>query len=496
MLFNSLQFLLFFVVVTLAYYSLPWRGRWVLLLLASCYFYMVFVPAYILILFATIAIDYAAGVWIEKAEGKNRRLLLIISLISNIGILAFFKYFGFFTLNFEALFEGLGLPNVAQGIDNLSLRLLNKVLVLFGQAPVASFRVSNTFLPIGLSFHTFQAMSYTIEVYRGTQKAERHFGIYALYVMFYPQLVAGPIERPQNVMWQYHSYFRYDFENLKAGLMQMAWGFFKKVVIADRLALVVDAAYNHVSEQNGLTLLVATLFFTFQIYCDFSGYSDIAIGAARVMGFTLMENFHTPYAARSISDFWRRWHISLSTWFRDYLYIPLGGNRVGLTRQFFNQFFVFMVSGLWHGAKWTFVIWGALHGFYQVSARIRDRWMQRNGIQPPENQRWYQALQVLSTFSLVMLTWVFFRANTLRDAFDVLAGIFSFSWADSITSPLNGSEMAFSVGLVGLMLAKEKFLFVIPTRNTAWFAGVFIALAALCYFFGVFTSNQFIYFQF
>ncbi len=496
MLFNSLQFLLFFVVVTLAYYSLPWRGRWVLLLLASCYFYMVFVPAYILILFATIAIDYAAGLWIEKAAGKNRRLLLVVSLISNIGILAFFKYFGFFTLNFEALFEGLGLPNVAQGIDQISLRVLNKVLVLFGQAPVASFRVSNTFLPIGLSFHTFQAMSYTIEVYRGTQKAERHFGIYALYVMFYPQLVAGPIERPQNVMWQYHRYFRYDFENVKAGLVQMAWGFFKKVVIADRLAPVVDAAYNHVPEQNGLTLLVATLFFTFQIYGDFSGYSDIAIGAARVMGFTLMENFHTPYAARSISDFWRRWHISLSTWFRDYLYIPLGGNRVGLTRQFFNQFFVFMVSGLWHGAKWTFVIWGALHGLYQVSARIRDRWMQRNGIKIPENQRWYQALQVLSTFGLVMLTWVFFRANTPRDAFDVLGGIFSFSWADAINSPLNGAEMVFSVGLVGLMLAKEKYWFVIPTRNTAVFSGVFIALAALCYFFGVFTSNQFIYFQF
>jgi len=496
MLFNSLQFLLFFVVVTLAYYSLPWRGRWVLLLLASCYFYMVFVPAYILILFATIAIDYAAGLWIEKAKDRNRRILLIVSLISNIGILAFFKYFGFFTLNFEALFEGLGLPNVALGIDNLSLRLLNTVLVVFGQAPVSSFRVSNTFLPIGLSFHTFQAMSYTIEVYRGTQRAERNFGIYALYVMFYPQLVAGPIERPQNVMWQYHSYFRYDFENVKAGLMQMAWGFFKKVVIADRLALVVDAAYNHVPEQNGLTLLVATLFFTFQIYCDFSGYSDIAIGAARVMGFTLMENFHTPYAARSISDFWRRWHISLSTWFRDYLYIPLGGNRVGLTRQFFNQFFVFMVSGLWHGAKWTFVIWGALHGLYQVSARIRDRWLQRNGMQTPEKQRWYQALQVVSTFGLVMLTWVFFRANTLRDAFDVLTGIFSLSWTESVKSPLNGAEMAFSVGLVGMMLAKEKVLFVIPTRNTAVFAGVFVALAALCYFFGVFTSNQFIYFQF
>ncbi len=496
MLFNSLQFLVFFVVVTLAYFSLPWRGRWVLLLLASCYFYVVFVPAYILILFATIVIDYFAGIWIAEAHGSRRKWLLIISLISNIGILAFFKYLGFFTGNLVGLLSEAGLTQAAESVNAYSLRVLGKVLTLFGQQPVASFNVVNTILPVGLSFHTFQAMSYTIEVYRGNQKSERHFGIYALYVMFYPQLVAGPIERPQNVLWQYHTYFKYDWEQVKAGLVQMAWGFFKKVVIADRLAVVVDAAYNHVPEQNGLSLLVATLFFTFQIYGDFSGYSDIAIGAARVMGFTLMENFHTPYAARSISEFWRRWHISLSTWFRDYLYIPLGGNRVGLVRQYVNQFIVFMVSGLWHGAKWTFVIWGALHGLYLVLARMRDRWLDRRGIRLPEENRAYRALQVGLTFALVMLTWVFFRANTTRDAFAVLSGIFSLSLADVFKTPFNGMEMAFSVLLIGLMLLKEKAFYVLPTRSNAVFAGVFTILVALCYLFGFFTSSQFIYFQF
>ena len=496
MLFNSLQFLVFFVVVTLAYFSLPWRGRWVLLLLASCYFYVVFVPAYILILFATIVIDYVAGIWLEKTTGRSRKWLLVISLISNIGILAFFKYLGFSTGNFVGLLDLLGATQAAETVNAYALRVLDKVLVLFGQQPVASFSVVNTILPVGLSFHTFQAMSYTIEVYRGNQKAERHFGIYALYVMFYPQLVAGPIERPQNVLWQYHTYFKYDWENVKAGLMQMAWGFFKKVVIADRLAMVVDAAYNHVPEQNGLTLLVATFFFTFQIYGDFSGYSDIAIGAARVMGFTLMENFHAPYEARSISEFWRRWHISLSTWFRDYLYIPLGGNRVGLARQYLNQFVVFMVSGLWHGAKWTFVIWGALHGLYLVLARLRDRWLDRRGIKLPEENRGYRALQVLLTFVLVMLTWVFFRANTTADAFAVLGRIGSLSWTEALKTPFNRVEMWFSIGLILAMLWKENRFFEIPTHRNAVFASVFGVLVVLCYVFGVFTSNQFIYFQF
>ena len=314
---------------------------------------MVFVPKYLLVLFGTIVIDYFAGLWIENAAGLRRRRLLVISLVANIGILAVFKYYDFAVENIERLLTAAG---AARHVPRL-LEVLPEALLPGDHSTL----VSHLLLPIGLSFHTFQAMSYTIEVYRGNQKAEHHFGIYALYVMFYPQLVAGPIERPQNVLWQYHQYFAYNWENVKAGLMRMAWGFFKKLVIADRLALIVDPAYGNVAGHNGLSLLVATFCYTIQIYCDFSAYSDIAIGAARVMGYDLMENFRTPYVATSITDFWRRWHISLSTWFRDYFYIPLGGNRKGEVRRYVNLFLTFLVSGIWHGANWTFVVWGGLH---------------------------------------------------------------------------------------------------------------------------------------
>jgi alginate O-acetyltransferase complex protein AlgI len=498
MLFNSLQFLLFFLVVTLAYYSLPWRGRWVLLLLASCYFYLVFKPAYILILFLTIVIDYYAGLWIERTQGPNRKWLLIISLISNVGILAFFKYFGFFTDIAVTFLDQLGLDAAAQRTNTLGLQILNKVLLLFGQEPAASFTLVEAFLPIGLSFHTFQAMSYTIEVYRRNQKAETNFGIYALYVMFYPQLVAGPIERPQNVLHQFHTYFNYDFENVKAGLMLMAFGFFKKVVIGDRLGLIVDHAYNNADEHNGLTLLVATLAFTIQIYCDFSGYSDIAIGSARTMGFTLMENFRTPYFSRSIAEFWRRWHISLSTWFRDYLYIPLGGNRVSQSRRYLNIFIVFLVSGLWHGASWNYIVWGGLHGAYQLMAGWRDKALSQWGIKFPEENKVYQFFQLAATFILVMLTWVFFRNRfaPVGNALDIIGKIVFSPFEGPLSSPLNTTELWFCLLLVVVLFWKEKFYFTIPTRSNFTFFVVFPLLCFLCYLFGVFTSNQFIYFQF
>ncbi|WP_020603499.1 MBOAT family O-acyltransferase [Spirosoma spitsbergense] len=551
MLFNSLQFLLFFIVVTLSYFSLKWRGRWILLLVASCYFYMVLKPEYIVILFLTIIIDYIAGIWIEKSTGKTRRWLLILSLISNIGILAFFKYLGFFTENVTWLFEQIGMPTVADQVFSLGNRLFIKVLHLFGESGISSFKDNKSILPVGLSFHTFQAMSYTIEVYRGNQKAERHFGIYALYVMFYPQLVAGPIERPQNVLWQFHSYFKYDKENVKAGLMQMAFGLFKKLVIADRLSMLVDYAYGDPSQQNGMTLLAATFFYTFQIYCDFSGYSDVAIGAARVMGFTLMENFRTPYIAQSVSEFWRRWHISLSTWFRDYLYIPLGGNRKGPFRQYLNMLIVFLASGLWHGPNWTYVIWGGLNGLYQVMAVLRDKLLVRLGFsvtpalrpvsassgnvhpgaefpdrgpvsaQPgsPPHPATYSPVSTqarpgnprlavnpkstllvigntLFTFVLIMLTWVFFRAHSLSDALLILGRIGTFSFRDTLASPMNSVEMGFCLFLIAFLMLKEYFYLTIPTRSTARFVVLFGLITFLTYLFGVFSANQFIYFQF
>ncbi|GAB3639428.1 MBOAT family O-acyltransferase [Spirosoma arcticum] len=510
MLFNSLQFLLFFIVVTLTYFGLKWRGRWILLLVASCYFYMVLKPEYILILFLTIVIDYVAGIWIAQTTGPARRWLLILSLISNLGILAFFKYLGFFTENVSWLFAQLHMPEVAEQVFILGNRLFVKVLHVFGESGISSFKDNKSILPVGLSFHTFQAMSYTIEVYRGNQKAEKHFGIYALYVMFYPQLVAGPIERPQNVLYQFHKTFPYDAENVKAGLMQMAFGLFKKLVIADRLALLVDYAYADPSQHNGLTLLAATFFYTIQIYCDFSGYSDIAIGAARVMGFSLMENFRTPYVAQSISEFWRRWHISLSTWFRDYLYIPLGGNRKGEVRQYANMMIVFLASGLWHGPNWTYVIWGGLNGFYQILAVLRDKLLVRLGLTspsrtgttksgigaPPDNSPLRVVGNVLFTFVLIMLTWVFFRARTVDDAFLILARIATFSPFERIDSPLNTVEMGFSLFLIGFLFVKEYFYLSIPTANTARFALLFVLITFVTYLFGVFSSNQFIYFQF
>jgi len=467
MLFNSLHFYIFFIIVTLGYWSLGWAGRWRLLLFASCYFYMVFKPEYLLILFFTIIIDYFAGIWIEKTKGKQRKWLLIISIISNVGILAFFKYYQFFFGNISHILGFWQIKN--------------------------PFPLLKFLLPIGLSFHTFQAMSYTIEVYRGNQKAERHFGIYALYVMFYPQLVAGPIERPQNILPQFHKTQKYDWEQVKSGLMMMVWGLFKKIVIADRLSLMVDFAYKNPSEQNGLTLLVATFFYTFQIYCDFSGYTDIAIGSARVMGFDLMENFRTPYFSTSISEFWKRWHISLSTWFRDYLYIPLGGNRVSEWRRYFNQFFVFMVSGLWHGAAWTFIIWGSLHGFYLILAVLRDKHLPKLSL--PQSLLG-KSINLISTFILVMLAWVFFRAKEVNDAIIVLKKISSFSLSETIKTPLNQIEMLFSLALIIFLLWKELKYFQINTQKTFQFYGLIVVFITTIYFLGVFDTNQFIYFQF
>lgn len=489
MLFNSIQFLVFFIVVTLAYFSLSWRGRWILLLLASCYFYMVFKPVFILILFGTIVIDYYAGIWIEQSEDKRRRkLLLVISLISNIGILAFFKYYDFGRHSVNDILNLVHLQSIVPPLERLIPQAIAQWMVN---------GAGRVILPIGLSFHTFQAMSYTIEVYRGNQKAERKFGIYALYVMFYPQLVAGPIERPQNMLHQFHTYFKYDFEQVKAGLMQMAFGLFKKVVIADRLVEVVDHVYNNPSEQNGISLLVATLFFAFQIYCDFSGYSDIAIGAARVMGFTLMDNFRSPYESASISEFWGRWHISLSTWFRDYLYIPLGGNRKGESRKYLNQFIVFLVSGLWHGTSWNYVIWGGLHGTYQVTAALRDKWMKKAGFTIPQNV-FTKALGVAFTFILVTIAWVFFRNNLepVQRSFVFLYKMATLSWTEPLNTPYNSPEMWFSIFLIFFLLIKEHFLLNIPTKNTPAFYFWFASILFLTYFLGVFNENQFIYFQF
>lgn len=360
---------------------------------------MAFIPYYILILFITIIIDYYAGKKIGESVGVKRKFYLIVSVIATCAVLIIFKYFNFFNTN---------LAVIAHFFDwNYPIGLISIIL------------------PIGLSFHTFQSLSYVIEVYRNKQKVERNFGIYSLYVMFYPQLVAGPIERPQNLLHQFYEEHKFEYKRVVDGLKLMAWGMFKKVVIADRLAALVNIVYGDVHAYPGMLLLEATIFFTFQIYCDFSGYTDIARGSAQVMGFNLMKNFNRPYFSKSISEFWKRWHISLSSWFKDYLYIPLGGSRVSTARWYFNLFIVFLISGLWHGANWTFVIWGGLHGFYLIfgiiSKRYRDLIGDILGLKnyPVLNKM----IKVGTTFSLVSFAWIFFRADNLSDALFVIKSI-------------------------------------------------------------------------
>jgi alginate O-acetyltransferase complex protein AlgI len=470
MLFNSFQFVIFFIIITIAYYFLNHRYRWFLLLIASCYFYMAFIPIYILILGVTILLDYFVGLTLETVPSHYRKPVLIISLIANIGILAFFKYYNFFIHNLTTLLDQFSI--------SYDLQLVSIIL------------------PLGLSFHTFQAMSYTIEVYRKSVKAERHFGIYALYVMYYPQLVAGPIERPQNLLYQFHSKIKFKLDDIKDGLIQMAWGFFKKIVIADRLALLVDFVYNDETNQNGLSLIVATCFYSFQIYCDFSGYSDIGIGASKVMGIRLMKNFDNPYLSRSISEFWKRWHISLSTWFKDYLYIPLGGNRVPIKRFYFNLFLVFVISGLWHGASWTFIIWGALHGSYLIFALIKKRLYHNLGFKINLNLLIFKIIDVVVVFILVSFAWIFFRSFNISWALNIINEIIHTSTNDTLNMPFNWVEFYFCIFLISLLILIEKNITYLLFSSRYWFYLKFSVLILLVYLIGVFNENQFIYFQF
>jgi alginate O-acetyltransferase complex protein AlgI len=344
MLFNTIQYAIFLPVVFSLYYFLPHKFRWIFLLIASCLFYMAFIPLYILILFLAIFIDYYAALRIDTSEGRDRKRYLIISVLSTCLLLFAFKYFNFFLENIRV---------IAKFLD---LRYPDVVLKII--------------LPIGLSFHTFQSLSYVFEVYYRRQKPERHFGIYALYVMFFPQLVAGPIERPQGLLNQLKVKREFSFELAKDGLRQILWGLVKKVIIADSLANLIGFIFTDYEHHNGSSLLMIAIMFSFQIYGDFSGYSDIAIGSAKLLGFRLMTNFNYPYFSKSIGEFWRRWHISLSSWFRDYLYIPLGGSKTNTPKRIRNVLITFGISGLWHGANWTFVVWGLLNGLYLIPSLL------------------------------------------------------------------------------------------------------------------------------
>jgi len=472
MIFNSLTFVYFFIIVTTLFFFTPQKLRWALLLAASCVFYMYFVPVYILILGFTIGIDYFAGLFIANSSGRKRKAWLVCSLIANIGVLAFFKYFNFLNSNLTAL---LGLFDYKNPIPLL-----------------------NILLPIGLSFHTFQAMSYTIEVYRGVQQPEKHFGIYALYVMFYPQLVAGPIERPQNILHQFHEEKFFDYDRITDGLKIMLWGFVKKLIVADRLALYVNVVYGNAEHHSGVTLITATFFFIVQIYCDFSGYSDIAIGAAKVMGYNLMINFKRPFFSRNIQEVWQRWHISLTTWFRDYLYFPLGGSRRGVPILIRNLFIVFVVSGLWHGAGWTFIIWGLLNGMVLAVEQILSPVLRliNKGLGFTKN-----FVRTVFTVALFVLMGIFFRSQNLDQAKYVFTSITHLKPGRLF---LGEPPITFAYYVLALLLlfGVEYFqeyhpnINLVRNNNPVIRYSGYLAIIVLLIITGVFSGADFIYFQF
>ena len=458
MVFNSIAFLIFLPIVVLLFYLLPHKWRWLMLLAASCVFYMWFVPKYILILLVTIVIDYGAGVLMERYADRHKlkKTFFIISIVSTLTVLLVFKYLNFLTANLDQLCASLGMET----------HLLTHII-----------------LPIGLSFHTFQSMSYVIEVYRGHQKAERHFGYYALYVMFFPQLVTGPIERPGNLLHQLHEKKEFRYENISKGMHLILFGFFVKMVVADHLGEYVDEVYGHLDEYNSWSVLGCMFFYSFQIYCDFFGYSTIALGSAKLMGFDLMDNFRSPYLSKNIAEFWHRWHISLSTWFRDYVYIPLGGS--------------FVLSGIWHGAAWTFLLWGFAHGLLHIIEKAL-----RNRFPSKESQsKWVRisvdALCVLKTFVLVTLFWVVFRATDLEH----LKAIF----VTAFTNFGGGEQMSVKPGMwiyLGLFILSDIVLR--NTRFDAWCEGKPMVVRWLIYAVLVFMviacssvkNFPFIYFQF
>lgn len=473
MLFNSLAYLVFFPAVVSLFFLLPHRFRWIMLLGASYYFYLSWKAEYlVLILFSTL-LSYYCALQIEQ-KPNARKVWLWLSILGNLSVLFFFKYFNFLGEAAQSLLSIIQLDIVPPYLDFL--------------------------LPVGISFYTFQTLSYTIDIYRGQQKAERHLGLYALYVSFFPQLVAGPIERSGNLLPQFKTRQVLRYESIASGVQQMLWGFFKKLVVADRLALYVNEIYADPQQFSGLTLLLATVLFSFQIYCDFSAYSDIAIGTARCMGYDLMENFRRPYFARSVAEFWRRWHISLSTWFRDYLYIPLGGNRVSVPRWYLNLLIVFLVSGLWHGANWTFVVWGGLHALYLIGSLFLGSFGERFFQSANAIHRYgARAFSILITYSLVLFAWIFFRAETLEDAFYVVGKILDFS------GPIYYQgffliHLAYSFLAIAILMSVELFQeygknFSFPTfatRNHLQYAMLIVAILLL----GVFDGGQFIYFQF
>jgi alginate O-acetyltransferase complex protein AlgI len=471
MLFNSIPFLIFFPVVTLLFFLLPHRFRWMLLLAASCFFYMFFKPEYILILAFTIVIDYYMGILLEDEQDEDkRRSYLILSFVANIGVLAVFKYYNFFNDNITGLASLFGFKNHLPYLKML--------------------------LPIGLSFHTFQAMSYTIEVYRGNQKAERHFGIYSLYVMFYPQLVAGPIERPQNVIHQFYTRQKFDYGNAVTGLNLIAYGLFKKMVIADRLSEYVSQVYNNWQNASTLSTLLACYFFSIQIYCDFSGYSDIARGTAKFMGFDLMVNFNRPFLSESISEFWQRWHISLSGWFYDYVFNPLAASLRSWRKWAIvaGLLITFFLSGFWHGADWKYIIWGLIYGVALVYEFFTKNFRKKIFATMPV---WLNtAISRFIVFHFFVLASVFFRAADTKQAINIFRKLFEFNCSTNIIQ-LSAGRGPFSLLLDVFVIAILALSYLLPSSLIMKKNLLFLVVTTLVIIIlGKDSKAEFIYFQF
>ncbi len=502
MLFNSFSFLAFFAVLAVLYRALPSRFRLGLLLIGSLYFYAAFRVDYLLLLGGVAAVAYFGGTAIAASADRGmRRLIFIVGVSGVLGVLVVFKYFDF-----------------AAGV-------IEDLLAVFGAGKPAALPRLGLPAAAGLSFFTFSAVSYLADVYKGRLGVERHAGRFALYVSFFPKLLAGPIERAGPFLKQVAGPAAFSAAGVTSGLELILWGLFKKVVIADRLAVFVDAAYAQTGFSSPADLVLATYFFAFQLYCDCSGYSDIAIGTAKVLGIDLMENFRRPYLSTSVGEFWaRRWHLSLTSWFRDYLYIPLGGSRCSSVRRYLNVMTVFLVSGLWHGADWTFVIWGGLNGLYQVASLMTDSLRERLRAQAPRSSRsaeldratasgsrehdaparWAQLTRGLLTFHLILVTWVFFRAESLFDALTVLSRVA----ASAIELPrllavrLTDGEVLFSLALIALLLAVEaldergsiRARLENRPRYQRW--AVYYAVLACLVVLGIWNQKEFIYMRF
>lgn len=499
--FNSVDFMIFFPAVVAVYFVIPRKLREYWLLIASYYFYMGWNAKYALLIGSSTAITYVSGLLLDRADhtkeeraGKlQKKLVLAACMAVNLGILAVFKY------------------------GNFAINSVNYILSKMHVSAVE--RRFDLLLPVGISFYTFQALGYIMDVYRNDVEVEKNPVRYALFVSFFPQLVAGPIERSKNLLNQMRSIDQiqvWDAKRVASGGIFMVWGLFMKMVIADRIAIPVDTVFNNFRMYGGTEIALAAVGFAIQIYCDFGSYSMIAIGAAKVMGFQLMENFNTPYFAVGIRDFWGRWHISLSTWFRDYLYIPLGGNRRGKFRKAVNIMIVFLTSGLWHGADWSFVLWGGIHGFYQVIEDVTEKF--RNKLWKAMNVKTdcfsWKFLQMAVTFVLVVFAWIFFRADSIRDALGVIKRIVicQTPWVlfDGEIYNLGLDRIEMNILIVSLVILflvdlvrylKKQTLDVFLMSQNLWFEWfAVIGLIVMIFIFGeygpTFDPQQFIYFQF